>query len=147
MIKLVDILNEICSCQQSQNEAKQIATDYQFTPAQIELLKKYKAKLSTGGNDLYIPDLLKIQLDKNVKDSPFKQDFYETFGPERKQLASQVMSAMKKAISKGGKANIPIKNQQGKINMVSHHVIKGHMTKEGNFNFPNPFRPEDNQHE
>jgi hypothetical protein len=128
----------------SLNENKQIATDYQFTPSQIELLKKYKAKLSTGGNDLYIPDLLKIQLDRNVKDSKFKQDFYETYGPERRQLASQVMTAMKKAISIGGKANIPVKNQQGQVSVVPHHVIKGHMTSEGNFNFPNPFRPESN---
>lgn len=109
-----------------------IATDYQFTPQQTELIKKFGGKLSTGGNDLYIPDTLKIQLDQNVKDSKFKQEFYETFGLERKNLASQLMTAMKIAINKGGRAKI-------KDNV--YHVIKGHMTKNGNFNFPNPSRP------
>jgi len=110
-----------------------IATDYQFTPQQLELIKKYGGKLSTGGNALYIPDTLKIQLDQNVKDSKFKQEFYETFGPERKNLASQLMSSMKLAIKKGGSANI-----KGK----KYFTIEGHMTKNGNFNFPNPSRPE-----
>jgi hypothetical protein len=110
-----------------------IATDYQFTPKQLELIKKYGGKLSTGGNDLYIPDTLKIQLDQNVKDSKFKQEFYETFGPERKNLAAQLMTAMKLAMKKGGRA---------KIKNSIYHVIKGHMTKSGNFNFPNPSRLE-----
>jgi uncharacterized coiled-coil protein SlyX len=110
-----------------------IATSYQFTENQLSLLKKYGAFLSTGGNTLYIPDLLKIQLDQNVKDSKFKQEFYETFGPERKNLASQLMTAMKLALKKGGSAKIKDK---------TYHVINGHMTSKGNFNFPNPSRPE-----
>ena len=96
------------------------------------MLKKYGAILSTGGNTLYISDNLKIQLDRNVKDSTFKQEFYETFGPERKYLASQLMTAMKIAMKKDGTA---------KLKNKVYHVINGHMTSQGNFNFPNPSRP------
>jgi hypothetical protein len=108
-----------------------IATDYQFTGQQLDLIKNYGGSLSTGGNALYIPDSLKIQLDRNVKDSKFKQDFYETFEPDRKNLASQLMSGMKKAIEAGSTATM--KNKK-------YFVINGHMTSNGNFNFPNPFR-------
>ena len=110
-----------------------VPTDYQFTEPQLELIKKYGGKLSIGGNDLYIPDILKIQLDKNVKDSEFKKEFYETFGPERKNIASQLITSMKAAINKGESATM--KNKK-------YFVIKGHMTSKGNFNFPNPSRPE-----
>lgn len=113
-----------------------VPTDYQFTEPQLELIKKYGGKLSTGGNDLYIPDILKIQLDQNVKDSKFKQEFYETFGPERKNLAAQLMTSMKAAINKGESATIKDKK---------YFVIKGHMTSKGNFNFPNPSKPKNNK--
>jgi hypothetical protein len=108
-----------------------VATDFQFTPKQLDLIKQFGGKLSTGGNTLYLPDTLKIQLDQNVKDSKFKQEFYETFGPERKNIASMLMTAMKKAIEKGTSANIKDKK---------YFAIDGHMTKNGNFNFPNPTR-------
>jgi hypothetical protein len=109
----------------------------------MDLLKKYKVKLSTGGNTMYIPDLVKIQIDKNATDSKFKQEFYATFADDKRYLASLFMGAMKKAINKGGRATIPTKNQQtGKVDNVSYHVINGHMSSNGNFSFDNPSRPE-----
>ena len=38
--------------------------------------------------------------------SEFKKEFYETFGPERKNIASQLMTSMKAAINKGESATM-----------------------------------------
>lgn len=108
-----------------------IATNYQFTPQQLNLIKKYGGKLNKNAETLYIPDILKIQLDKHMSNSEFKKEFNDTLNPERRYLASQIMTAMKQAIEMGGSA---------KIGGQQYFIIKGHITKNNNFNFLNPSR-------
>jgi len=108
-----------------------IATNYQFTPQQLNLIKKYGGKLNKNTETLYIPDTLKIQLDKHMSNSEFKKEFSDTLNPERKYLISQIMTAMKQTIEMGGSA---------KIDGQQYFIIKGHITKNNNFNFPNPSR-------
>jgi hypothetical protein len=113
------------------DEASQIASTFQFTPKQFDLLKKYGAKVSTSGNEMYIPELVYVDMNKNVADSGFKQEFKDTVPSSDAYLVSQVLTALKKVLGTQGTANI-------KDN--KYYVLKGHMTKNGNFNFPNPYR-------
>ncbi len=115
-----DILNEIA-----------IVTDYQFTPEQIDLLKKYGVKQSTSGRELYIPPSVYDALQLHASKSNFKQDFINTFGIKDQSMASQLLTAIKKSLSGGNNV---------KINDKIYYVLKGHLTKNNNFNFPNPFR-------
>jgi hypothetical protein len=113
-------------------EAKQIATDYQFTPEQFDILKKFGAKSSVNGRELYISPKIYDDLEKHASSSEFKQEFYKTvknIGGE--QIVSQLIGAIKKSLSSGNTVN---------IKGTTYYVLKGHLTKSGNFNFPNPSR-------
>lgn len=123
MIKFIDILQE----------TKNIATDYQFTPKQYKLLRDYGAKESISGRELYLPLSIIDALNKNQKQSTFKQEFTDLSDIENRSMASQVLTAMKKAISMGGTATIGDKK---------YFVLKGHLSKNNNFSFPNPYRVE-----
>jgi hypothetical protein len=114
-------------------ESKQIATTYQFSPAQFKVLKDFGVKSSTSGNELFIPELVYIDLQKNRKDSKFKQDMYDTVPPSDEYLVSQILTGLKKSLNTGKTANI--KDQK-------HFVLSGTLTKNGNFNFLNPYRKE-----
>ena len=115
-----DSLNEIA-----------IVTDYQFTPEQLDLLKNYGVKQSTSGRELYIPPSVYDALQLHASKSNFKQDFIDTFSIKDQSMASQILTAIKKSLSGGNNV---------KINDKIHYVLKGHLTKNNNFNFPNPFR-------
>jgi len=122
MIKLNDLLNE----------AIQIATDYQFSPEQYDVLKKFGAKLHLNGREFLIPARVYDDLEKHASKSDFKQAFYKTvknIGGE--SMISQVLTALKQSLSSGNTANI-----DGK----TYYVLQGKLTKNGNFNFPNPSR-------
>ncbi len=122
MIKLNDLLNE----------AIQIATDYQFSPEQYDVLKKFGAKLHLNGRELLIPARVYDDLEKHASKSDFKQEFYKTvknIGGE--SMISQIMTALKQSLSPGNTANV-----EGK----TYYVLQGKLTKNGNFNFPNPSR-------
>jgi hypothetical protein len=114
------ILNEIA-----------IATTFQFTPEQFELLKKYGVKQSTSGRELYLPPTLYNELQLDARKSKFKQDFLNTVKLGDQYIASQILTAIKKSLSSGNV--VKIKDQ-------TFYVLKGHLTKNNNFNFPNPFR-------
>ena len=114
-----------------QKEGKTVPTNYQLTPDQFNVLKQFGAKLSTNGNDMYIPELLYIDLNKNKVDSRFKKEFYDTVPESDQYLASQIMTALKKSINLGN--NVKIKDKK-------YFILKGNMTKNGNFNLPNPYR-------
>lgn len=105
-------------------EGQEIATNYQFTPEQFTLLKKYGAKKL--GSELLIPDLVKIDLDNNKTNSKFKTEFFE-LSPNR-AMASQILSALNKALKKV------------KLEDKVYWSLEGHTTDTGNFNFPNPYR-------
>jgi hypothetical protein len=122
MIKLSDLLNE----------AVQIATDYQFSPEQYNVLKKFGAKLHLNGRELLIPARVYDDLEKHVSKSNFKQEFYKTvknIGGE--SMISQILTALKYSLSSGNTANV-----EGK----TYYVLQGKLTRNGNFNFPNPSR-------
>ena len=122
MIKLNDLLNE----------AIQIATDYQFSPEQYNVLKKFGAKLHLNGRELLIPARIYDDLEKHASKSDFKQAFYKTvknIGGE--SMISQILTALKQSLSSGNTANV-----EGK----TYYVLQGKLTKNGNFNFPNPSR-------
>lgn len=108
-----------------------IATSFQFTPEQFELLKKYGVKQSTSGRELYLPPTLYDELQLDARKSKFKQDFLNTVKLGDQYLTSQILTAIKKSISSGN--TVKIKDQ-------TFYVLKGHLTKNNNFNFPNPFR-------
>jgi hypothetical protein len=112
-------------------EGKAVASNYQFTPEQFELLKSYGTKISGAGDELLVPDIVKIELDANKTQSEFKQKFYETLPPSDNYLASQVLSALNKALK-----------SQVKIGNKTYWSLKGHRTKKGNFYFLNPYRTE-----
>lgn len=114
------------------NEAQQIATDYQFSPEQYDVLKKFGAKLHLNGRELLIPARVYDDLEKHASKSDFKKAFYKTvknIGGEG--MISQIMTALKQSLSSGNTANI-----EGK----TYYILQGHLTKNGNFNFPNPSR-------
>lgn len=117
-------------------EAKQIATTYQFSPEQFKLLKDFGTKLSTNGQELYIPELVYIDLQKNKKDSKFKQEMYGTVPPKDEYLMSQILTGMKKSL----KNTVRFKNQ-------TYFVLPGTLTKNGNFNFLNPYRNQQSKEE
>jgi hypothetical protein len=113
------------------NEGQAIATTYQFSPEQTKVLKEFGAKFSTNGNEMYIPELLYIDLNKNKIDSDFKKEFYDAVPSSDAYLASAIMTAMKKSINTGNSV---------KIGDKKYFILKGNMTKNGNFNFKNPYR-------
>lgn len=106
-----------------------IATDYQFQPNQLNFLKSKGVKSSTNGSELYIP--VSIYDELNTHNSSFKQDFIAEFPLENKVMAQQILTALKKSINLGN--NVNIKGNK-------YFILKGHLTKNNNFNFPNPFR-------
>ncbi len=118
--KLAEDLNEIA-----------IATAFQFTPEQFELLKKYGVKQSTSGRELYFPPSIYDELNIDARKSKFKQDFSNTVKLGDQYIASQILTAIKKSLSSGNTVKIKDK---------TFYVLKGHLTKNNNFNFPNPFR-------
>jgi hypothetical protein len=113
------------------NELQQIATTYQFTPEQFNVLKKYGTKSSTNGRELFISPKIYDDLEKNQKDSEFKKEFYKIVEPGKEYLASQIMQAVKKSLSSGNTV---------RMSNTTYYVLKGTLTKNGNFNFPNPYR-------
>jgi hypothetical protein len=117
------------------NEGRAIASNYQLTEKQFDVLKNFGVKVSTNGNELYFPELLYIDLSKNKADSKFKKEFYDTVPSSDQYLVSQVMTAIKKSINPG--SNV-------KIGDKKYFILKGNMTKNGNFNFDNPYRTKDN---
>jgi hypothetical protein len=113
------------------NEAQQIATSYQFTPEQFELLKRYGVKQSTSGRELYFPPSLYDELQIDARKSRFKQDFNSTVKLGDQYLTAQVLGALKKSLNSGNTAE---------INNKTFYVLKGNLTRNNNFNFPNPYR-------
>jgi hypothetical protein len=114
------------------NEAQQIATDYQFSDEQYNVLKKFGAKLHLNGRELLLPARIYDDLQKNASQSDFKKAFYKTvknIGGEG--MISQIMTALKQSLSSGNTANVGGK---------TYYILQGHLTKNGNFNFPNPAR-------
>jgi hypothetical protein len=114
------------------DEAVQIATDYQFSPEQYDVLKKFGAKLHLNGRELLLPARIYDDLEKHVSKSNFKQEFYKTvknIGGE--SIISQILTALKYSLSSGNTANV-----EGK----TYYVLQGKLTRNGNFNFPNPSR-------
>lgn len=107
---------------------KQIATTYQLTPRQVKVLKDYGSKESTSGRDLYISQEVYKQLQD--RSSAFKLDFASSFPVEDNYLASQIITALKKSISR---------NNTATINNKPYYVLKGHLTA-NNFYFDNPYR-------
>jgi hypothetical protein len=112
-----------------QREDKKVPTNYQFTPEQLNLFKSHGTKSSTSGNELYVPEIIQIELGRNKTDSKFKQEFYGTVPPSDQYLAAQMLTAVKKSMK-----------DQVKIKDKKYFVLKGTITKNGNFNFPNPYR-------
>jgi hypothetical protein len=113
------------------NEAQQIATTYQFTPEQFELLKRYGVKQSTNGRELYFPPSLYDELQLDARKSRFKQDFNSTVKLGDQYLTAQILGAIKKSLTSGNTAE---------INNKTFYVLKGNLTRNNNFNFPNPYR-------
>jgi len=111
------------------NEARSVATDFQFTPKQFELLKNNGVKVNTTKEELYIPDLVKIELDKNRKDSNLKKELFLTAPSSDDYIIAALITGIKNSL----------KNKV-KINDQVYWTLKGHFTKKGNFNFPNPTR-------
>lgn len=114
------------------NEAQQIATDYQFSPEQYDVLKKFGAKLHANGREFFIPARIYDDLQKHASQSDFKQAFYKTvknIGGEG--MISQVMTALKNSLSPGNTAE---------VKGITYYILQGRLTKNGNFNFPNPSR-------
>ena len=114
------------------NEAQQIATDYQFSDEQYDVLKKFGAKLHLNGRELLLPARIYDDLQKNASQSDFKKAFYKTvknIGGEG--MISQIMTALKQSLSSGNTATVGDK---------TYYVLQGRLTRNGNFNFPNPAR-------
>lgn len=114
------------------NEAQQIATDYQFSPEQYDVLKKFGAKLHANGRELFIPAKVYDDLQKHASQSDFKKAFYKTvknIGGEG--MISQIMTALKNSLSAGNTAD---------LKGTTYYILQGRLTKNGNFNFPNPSR-------
>jgi len=124
MIKLINILHE----------AKVIATVYQFTPEQYDLLKRYGVK-KLNNETLLFPALLIDELNKRQPDSTFKQEFEATTSIENRYNAQGLLTALKKALDKV-KYSV-VKTKEGE---KTYKELKGHTTKNNNFNFPNPYR-------
>lgn len=99
-----------------------------LTPKQLELFKQFGAKYNSNTNELFVPETLKIEIDKNVVDSDFKKEFYDLVPPEYKQLSSQVLTGIKKSLS------APIK-----INNQPFYALKGKKSKKNTFYFSNPY--------
>lgn len=108
--------------------AKEIATTYQLTPRQIKVLKDYGSKESTNGRELYISQEVFKQLQD--RSSAFKLDFATSFPLEDNYLASQILTALKKSISRDNTVTIKDK---------PYFVLKGNLTAT-NFYFDNPYR-------
>jgi hypothetical protein len=99
-----------------------------LTPKQLELFKRFGAKYNSNSNELYVPELLKIEIDKNVVNSDFKKEFYDLVPPEYKQLSTQVLTGIKKSLTN------PIK-----INNQPYYALKGKKSKKDTFYFDNPY--------
>lgn len=115
------------------NEAA-IATDYQFTPKQFDFLKKQGVKMSTNGEEMYIPDNIKNEIEKNISTSNFKRNFSALFDSDKQAMAGQILGAIKRSL-KDYLYMTDSNNVRKK-----YFVLRGHTTKSGNFNFPNPGR-------
>ena len=111
------------------NEARSVATDFQLTPKQFELLKNNGTKVNTAKEELYLPDLIKIELNKNRKDSDLKKELFLTAPSSDEYIIAALITGIKNSL----------KNKV-KINDQVYWLLKGHFTKKGNFNFPNPTR-------
>jgi hypothetical protein len=124
MIKFLDLLIE----------DQKAPNSFTLTNEQIDLFKKMGAFLSTGGNELYIPDLVWIDLNRNVRGvaNKFKNAFYRTFDFGEETLASTIMTAIKKSVQKT--------NQTVNIKGKKYHVLFGHRSKNDVFTFMNPYR-------
>ena len=112
-------------------EARSVATDFQLSSKQFDLLKNSGAKVNTAKEELYLPDLVKIELDKNRTDpnADLKKEFFLTVPPSDEYIVNNLIVGIKNSL----------KNTV-KIGDKVYWVLKGHFTKKGNFNFPNPTR-------
>lgn len=99
-----------------------------LNPKQLELFKRFGAKYNSNTNELFVPEVLKIEIDKNVVDSDFKKEFYDLVPPEYKQLSTQVLTGIKKSLVN------PIK-----INNQPYYALKGKKSKKDTFYFNNPY--------
>lgn len=112
-------------------EGMKVPDTWQFTPAQFDFLRRHGVKVSMSGDELFFPELLVLQLTASSTDSPVKQEFKDTVPMGDSYLASQILTSLKKLLGRQGIAN---------LNGMKYYVLKGHMTRNGNFNFPNPYR-------
>jgi hypothetical protein len=110
---------------------KQIATSFQFKPEQFDFLRSHGVKVSMSGDELFFPELLVLQLTDNATSSPVKQEFKEITPTGDMYIASMLLTGLKKVLGNQGVVY---------INSQKYYVLKGHMTSNGNFNFPNPYR-------
>jgi hypothetical protein len=120
MIKLTNLLKEI------------VITDYQLTPKQFDFIKA-KGAIKTNKEDtvvLYLPASIVDDLNKNVTNSKFKQEFVD-IETGKENMARAILSAIKKSINLGSGVT---------INSKKYFPLKGHLSKNNNFTFPNPYR-------
>ena len=120
MIKLTNLLKEI------------VITDYQLTPKQFDFIKA-KGAIKTNKEDtvvLYLPASIVDDLNKNVTNSKFKQEFVD-IETGKENMARAILSAIKKSINLGSGVT---------INNKKYFPLKGHLSKNNNFTFPNPYR-------
>ena len=120
MIKLTNLLKEI------------VITDYQLTPKQFDFIKA-KGAIKTNKEDtvvLYLPASIVDDLNKNVTNSKFKQEFVD-IETGKENMARAILSAIKKSINLGSGVT---------INSKKYFPLKGHLSKNDNFTFPNPYR-------
>ena len=120
MIKLTNLLKEI------------VITDYQLTPKQFDFIKA-KGAIKTNKEDtvvLYLPASIVDDLNKNITNSKFKQEFVD-IETGKENMAKAILSAIKKSINLGSGVT---------INSKKYFPLKGHLSKNNNFTFPNPYR-------
>ena len=100
MIKLTNLLKEI------------VITDYQLTPKQFDFIKA-KGAIKTNKEDtvvLYLPASIVDDLNKNVTNSKFKQEFVD-IETGKENMARAILSAIKKSISlRQSKKQLPLRS-------------------------------------
>ena len=105
MIKLTNLLKEI------------VITDYQLTKKQFDFIKA-KGAIKTNKEDtvvLYLPASIVDDLNKNVTNSKFKQEYVD-IETGKENMARAILSAIKKSISlRQSKKQLPLRSLCPKV--------------------------------
>ena len=110
-------------------EAQVVPDTIAFDEKQIDVFKDYGAKFSTNGQEMFVPVSILQDLRKHEASSNFKKDFKEAMDYYKMKYASVILSLTKKKLETS-KEKINIKGQAEPF-----IVIKGRMSKNGNFYF------------